>query len=231
MKYLSWTRLLPILVLLLGLGAFFYFRLYIYIDLRTLKSHRDVLVNYVHDHVIVASIVYIATYIILTAISAPGAVVLTLIGGFLFGLVWGTIFVAIGATLGATIIFLAAKTALHDFLYAKAGNWFKKIARGFKNNVVSYMLFLRLIPLFPFWLVNIVPAFFGVTLRVFMLTTFFGILPGTFVYVMLGNSVSFILSRGEEPNLQIIFQPEILMPIVGLAVLALVPVVYKKWRH
>lgn len=230
MKLVSWLKLLPLLILLLGLAAFFYFHLYEYISFQTLKSHRIFLLHYVTDNFALAAIIFIASYIILVAISAPGVVLLTLAGGFLFGPLLGTIFVVIGATIGATIIFYAAKTALHDFLYELSQKWFAKLAKGFAANAVSYLLFLRLVPLFPFWLVNIVPAFFGVSMYTFILTTFFGIIPGTFVYIMIGNGLGVVLEQDKLPNLNIIFQPVILLPIIGLALLALLPIIYKILR-
>ena len=95
-------------------------------------------------------------------------------------------------------------------------------------NAVSYLLFLRLVPLFPFWLINIAAAFFGVSARVFVLTTFFGILPGSFVYVLLGNGLGFLFDQGKTPNMNIIFRPSILVPILGLAILSLIPIIYKR---
>lgn len=231
MKSGSWFKLIPIFILLLCLAAFFYFHLYEYVSFHSLKSHRVFLLNYVKNHFALAMMIFIFSYIILVAISAPGVVLLTLAGGFLFGPVLGTILVVLGATIGATIIFYAAKTALHDFLYGISQKWFSKLAKGFEANAVSYLLFLRLVPLFPFGLVNIVPAFFGVRIYTFVLTTFFGIIPGTFVYIMIGNGLGLVLEHDQIPNLNIIFQPAILIPIIGLAILALLPIIYKVLRR
>jgi uncharacterized membrane protein YdjX (TVP38/TMEM64 family) len=227
----KWIKLLPLLILLLGLAAFFYFRLYTYLSFASLKTYRDVLQELVKNNFILATLTFVLTYILLVAISAPGAIFLTIFGGFLFGPVWGTLLVAIGATLGAAIIFVAARTALRDFLYQKAGIWLQKISRGFKDNAISYMLFLRLVPLFPFWLVNIVPAFLEIDFSTFVWTTFVGILPGTFVYIMLGNGIGVLFAQGKTPDLGIIFRPAILIPIVGLGILALVPIIVKRMRR
>jgi uncharacterized membrane protein YdjX (TVP38/TMEM64 family) len=227
----KWTKLLPLLILLLGLVAFFYFRLYTYLSFASLKTYHDVLQNAVKNNFILAALVFGLIYALLTAISAPGAIFLTIFGGFLFGPIWGTLLVAIGATIGAAIIFIAARTALRDFLHQKIGVWLKKISAGFKNNAISYMLFLRLVPLFPFWLVNIVPAFLEIDFSTFVWTTFVGILPGTFVYIMLGNGIGVLFAQGKTPNLGIIFKPAILIPIVGLGVLALVPIIVKRMRQ
>lgn len=227
MKKLSLIKILPLAILLLGLGAFYYFHLEHFINFQALKLHRELLLNYIAHSFFIATIMFILIYIILVAISAPGAFILTIIGGFLFGPVLGTIFAVISATIGAVIIFVAARTALHDFLYKISAKWFQTFAQGFKSNAFSYLLFLRLVPLFPFWLINIVPAFFEVSARVFVVTTFFGIIPGTFVYVMLGNGLGEILDQGKVPNLNIIFEPAIFIPIVGLAILALLPILYQ----
>jgi uncharacterized membrane protein YdjX (TVP38/TMEM64 family) len=216
--------------LLLGLGAFFYFRLYEYINLETLKAHRAQLLAWTMQYPIIIAGSFMLIYIIAVAISMPQAIFLTILGGFLFGPIFGTIYVAVGATIGATIIFLAAKTAFHNLLLHKAGQWMKKITSGFQNNAISYMLFLRLVPLFPFWLVNIVPAFLGIRTRTYFFTTFFGILPGTFVYILLGHGLGTIINQGKELNLGIIFKTEILAPLIGLGILSLIPIIYNKFK-
>jgi len=226
----SWLKLLPLLILVLFFCAFFYFKLYRYMSFEALKNHRLLLLSwYVKDKFLFIA-GFILLYIILTAISVPGVVFLTIAAGFLFGSLWATLFVAIGATIGAALIFLATKTAFADFLKKITENWFKKISSEFNDNAISYMLFLRLVPLFPFFAVNIVPAFLGINLRTFVITTFFGILPGTFVYSSLGNGISVLFARGMAPNLSIIFDPEIFLPFMALGFLSLIPIVYKRIR-
>jgi uncharacterized membrane protein YdjX (TVP38/TMEM64 family) len=136
--------------------------------------------------------------------------------------------VVVSATLGATIVFLAARTSLGAALAAKAGPFLKKTERGFRENALSYLLVLRLVPLFPFWLVNIVPALFGVPLRTYVIGTFLGIIPGSVVYTLLGSNLGAVLDAGGRPQLGIIFEPRMLLALLGLAILALVPVLYKK---
>ena len=135
-----------------------------------------------------------------------------------------------GATAGATIVFLIARSALGETLRAKAGPRIRRMEEGFRADALSYLLVLRLIPLFPFWLVNIVPAFLGVPVRTYVLGTFIGIIPGSFVYASVGNGLGAVFEAGGTPDLGIIFEPAILLPIVGLAVLALLPVAYRKVR-
>jgi uncharacterized membrane protein YdjX (TVP38/TMEM64 family) len=171
-----------------------------------------------------------AIYAAVIALSVPGGAVLTIAGGFLFGTLPATLYVVVAATLGATILFLIARTALGDPLRARAGPWLRRMEAGFAENALSYLLVLRLIPIFPFWLVNLVPAFLGVGLGTYVLGTFFGIIPGSFVYASVGNGLGAVFDAGETPDVGIIFEPSILVPIVGLAVLALLPVAHRKFK-
>lgn len=199
--------------------------------LDALKENRAALQTLVAENVVLAAAVYIAIYTVMVAFSVPGALIATLTGGFLFGTVFGGFYTVIGATIGATIVFLAAKTALGDALRAKAGPGIRKMEEGFRENAFSYLMVLRLVPLFPFFLVNLAPAFLGVPLRTYVIATFFGIIPGTFVFASVGNGLGAVFDAGDDPNLGIIFQPEILGPILGLAALSLVPVLYRRFSN
>src|SRR5699024_5254344 len=158
----------------------------------------------------------------------PGAVWLTLAGGFLFGIVAGTALVVIAATLGATLIFLAARTVLARPLRARAGGWIDRVGRGFRQGEASYLLIMRLVPVVPFWIANLAPAFLGVRLSTFVWTTFAGIIPGTLVYISIGAGLGEELARGERPDLGVIFEPHILGPLLGLAALAALPVALRR---
>ncbi|HEX7006901.1 MAG TPA: VTT domain-containing protein, partial [Alphaproteobacteria bacterium] len=142
----------------------------------------------------------------------------------------GTVFAVIGATAGATVLFLAARTALGETLRARAGPALKRMEDGFRRNGLSYLLVLRLVPIFPFWLVNLVPAFLNVPLRVYLLGTFVGIIPGTAVFAGVGNGLGALLAECRMPDLGVVFRPEILLPLLALAALALVPVLYRRWQ-
>ncbi len=227
-KSFSFSRFIPIIVLLVALGLFFYFHLYEYLSFDLLREKRGVLLQWTSSHYVLAVLLYIIVYTIAVAVSIPGATILTLIGGFLFGTWLGTIFVVFSATVGATIIFLAAKTAVGEFFANKAGPFVQKMEKGFQENAISYMLVLRLVPLFPFWLVNIVPAILNVRLPVYFFTTLAGIIPGSFVYVLIGNGLGAIFDQGKTPDLGIIFKPEILAPLIGLAILSMIPIIYKR---
>lgn len=222
-------RFLPVIVLLAGLGAFFALGLDRYVTLDTLRDNREALSAWVAQNWALAAFVYVLAYILMVAFSLPGALVATLTGGFLFGTVFGGLLTVIGATIGATAIFLAAKTALGNTLREKAGPKLRKLEEGFGKNAFSYMLVLRLVPLFPFFLVNLAPAFLGVPLGTYVVATFLGIIPGTFVFASIGNGLGAIFDAGRDPDLGIIFEPEILGPILALAALALVPVIYRRF--
>ncbi|MGY9018181.1 MAG: TVP38/TMEM64 family protein [Alphaproteobacteria bacterium] len=227
---LSLAKLIPVVILIAGLVAFFAFDLDRYLSLSALKENREALTGWVADTGLVAWLAYASVYALVTAFSIPGGAVMTIAGGFLFGPWLGGTLTVIGATIGATAIFLAARCALADFLRDKAGGAIRKMEDGFKENALSYLLFLRLIPVFPFWLVNLVPAFLSVPVGIYIFGTAVGIIPGTFVYALVGDGVGALLEAGQDVNLGIIFEPRFLLPIAGLAALVLLPVLYKKFK-
>ena len=224
---LSPCRLIPIAVLAAGLGLFFTFDMGHYLSLDALRDHRAELTGWVADNGLLATLVYMLVYAVVIAFSLPGGAIMTISGGFLFGVVPGTGFTVIGATAGAICLFLAARYAFADYLHAKAGLALHKMEAGFNNNALSYLLVLRLIPVFPFWLVNLVPALLGVRLGVYVLGTAVGIIPGTLVYALVGDGLSAVLEAGEALDMTMIFQLRFLAPLLGLAALALLPTIYK----
>ncbi len=221
-------RFVPLAVIAAAIGAAFAFGVQDYLSFDALKENRAVLTRFVADHAVLAVVAFVAAYAAATALSLPGGAVLSITGGFLFGTLFGTVWVVIGATLGAVGIFLAARTALGNALKAKAGPWLTKMEEGFKENALSYLLVLRLVPLFPFFVVNLVPAFLGVPLRTYTLGTFLGIIPGTFVYVSVGAGLGSVFEAGGDFTPGSILTPEVVTALVGLSILSLVPVVYKK---
>lgn len=229
-KGLTLGRILPLAVLVAGLILFFAFGLDRYASFEALREHRDWLEDQAEMLGPLAGVIFVVIYTVVIAFSIPGGAALTITAGFLFGTLLAAGLAVIGATLGAVGVFLAARTAFGDILRAKAGPALRRMEAGFRENALNYLLVLRLIPIFPFWLVNLVPAFVGVPLRVYAIGTFFGIIPGTLVYASLGNGLGAILDAGESPDLKIIFDPEILLPILTLAVFALLPIFYKKYR-
>jgi uncharacterized membrane protein YdjX (TVP38/TMEM64 family) len=224
------TRYLPLAVLAAGCAAFFALGGYRYVSFEALGQHRDALTVWVKANPLLAPAAYVVIYALAIACSLPGGVVLTVTGGFLFGTLLGGSCALVGASLGAIATFLAARTALRDLLAARAGPALRRMEEGFRRDAFNYLLVLRLVPLFPFFLVNLVPALLGVPLRTYIGATVIGIIPGTFVFASVGNGVGAVLDAGGTPDLGIIFTPPILLPILGLAVLALIPVVYKRMK-
>ncbi|MDX8403180.1 MAG: TVP38/TMEM64 family protein [Mariprofundaceae bacterium] len=223
-------RTLPLLLLLVVIVLFFAFDLGRFFGFEALREHRQTLLELVEAYPFVAPFTYVVLYIAVVAFSLPGGLVMTLSGGLLFGAVAGGLYAVTGATLGATAIFLIAKTSLGDFLLARAGNGIRKMQKGFAENALSYMFILRLVPIFPFFLVNLAPAFLGVSLRIYLLATFFGIMPATFIYALAGSGLGSVFDRGETLSAAGILTPEMMGALAGLALLALLPVIYKKFK-
>jgi len=228
-KFSPW-RLLPLAALILGAALFFAFGLHNYLTFEALREHRELLVGWVEANALLAALGYIAAYALAVVFVPPSGTVVSLAGGFVFGVVGGTISVVIGATIGATALFLATKYSIGDAARKLEGPKLRKMEAGFQENELSYMLFLRLVPLFPFWLVNIAPAFLGVSLRNYVIGTFFGIIPGAAVYVTVGAGLGGIFDAGEELSLSGVLTPEIIAGLLGLAVLSLLPIAYKKYK-
>jgi uncharacterized membrane protein YdjX (TVP38/TMEM64 family) len=223
----SARRLLPLGLLIAAGIAFVVCGGRHYLTLATIAENRGWLCGLVERWGFVAALLYIVIYAVLVALSVPGAVMLTIAGGYLFGTWLGGLCAVVGATLGATAVFVAARVGL-DGLARHAGPLIGKLEAGFRADAFNYLLVLRLVPLFPFWLVNLVPALAGVGLLTYLLATFIGIVPGTFVYASLGNGLGNVI---EKPDLGVVFRPSLLLPIIALAVLALVPVWYKRRRR
>jgi len=224
-------RFLPVALLAAGLAGFFALGLDRYVSFQMLSDHREELIYLVEDNIMLSALAYMSVYVAVIAFSLPGGAILSITGGFLFGTWVGSALTVIGATTGATLLFLAARTAFADLMRRKAGRTARRMRDGFRKNALNYLLFLRLVPIFPFWLVNLVPALLDVPLRTYVIGTVLGIIPGTVVYVSVGNGLGAVLDSGSAPDLGILFQPEIFLPLLGLAVLALVPVVYQRCRR
>ena len=227
---ISAKRLIPVAALVVALAAAFALDLHRFLSFEMLQAHREALLAWRTEHHFLTALVFVLLYAAAIAISLPGGIWLTILGGFLFGTLEGGILTVVAATTGATAIFLAARYAFADYFRSKVGEKARKMEDGFRENAVSYMLVLRLVPLFPFWLVNLVPALLGVPTFVYVASTFVGIMPGTFVYASLGAGVGHLIEAGQSPDLGIIFAPQVLGPLIGLAVLSLVPVVYKRFK-
>lgn len=211
------------IVVALAVGAFFYFDLGRFLSLTALKENRDSLLAFTDANFIAAVAIFIGTYILVAGLSLPGAVILTLAGGFVFGAGLATLFINIGATTGATLAFLTARYVLRDAVEQRFGARLGPFQEGFAKNAFSYLLTLRLIPLFPFFMVNLVSGLTRVNVGTYMLATTIGIIPGSFVYAYAGRQLGTINSLKE------IASPNVIGAFVLLGLLALVPVVYKRF--
>lgn len=238
-----WVRLAPVAVIVIGLIVALQFGVLDYLKFDQLYQQRTALQGWVESQGVLAGLLFAFGYALLVAFSLPAGAALTVIAGFLFGPTLATLIVVSGATAGATGIFLAARTALGETLRQKAGPFVAKMQAGFDENAMSYMLVLRLIPAFPFWLVNIVPAFMGVKVWTYVWTTFLGIIPGTFVFTLFGgglDSVFKVCDQNREtdanavcelPPASEILTVEILAALIALALLSLMPLVYRKLKE
>lgn len=216
-------RLTVALIFAAALGVFFYFDLGRYVSLDTLKENRDKLLSFTEMHYGAAVMLFIAAYILQTAFSLPGGAIMTLGGGFLFGPGLATLYVNLGATTGATLAFLAARYLLRDWVERKFGDRLETIQAGFARNAFSYLLTLRLIPAFPFFLVNLVSGLTRVSIGTYVLATALGIIPGSFVFAYAGQALGTINSLKE------IVSPNVLLAFTLLGLLALLPTIYKKF--
>lgn len=228
-------RFLPVAIIVAGLGAGYAFGLHRYFSLDFLAESRGFLRDFVSDQPVLSSVGFVALYALAVAFSFPAASVLTLFAGFLFGWFLGGALVAVAATIGASTIFLIARGALRGILSEKLGARVARMAKGFEDDAFGYLLVLRLAPIFPFWLVNIAPAFFDVRLKTYAAATFLGILPGTFAYAYLGYGLDSVLTAateaGREIRLADLVTPQLTLAFVALAVVAAIPLLIRKLRR
>ena len=226
-RAISARRPLPLLLLALAGALFMLLGGRHYLTFAVLAENGEWLRGAVARSSVLAALCFIAVYAGQTALSVPGAAILTVAGGVLFGIWPGLLYVVLGATIGATAIFLAARAGLGD-LARRAGPRAERLKAGFRADAFNYLLMLRLIPIFPFWLVNLVAALSGMRLAGYVVGTFLGIIPGSFVFVALGTGLGDIVAAGRVPDLGIAFRPSVLLPMMGLAALAAMPVLYKR---
>lgn len=208
-----------------AIGVFFFFDLKTYLSLDTLKANRDSLLVFTQEHYVPAVVLFILAYILQTAFSLPGATMMTLAGGFLFGSLWATLYVNIGATTGATLAFLAARYLFREWVERKFGDRLAPLQEGFAKNAFSYLLTLRLIPLFPFFLVNLLSGLTRVNVSTYVAATAIGIIPGSFVYTFAGRQLGTINALTELAS------PRLLLAFSFLGLLMLIPIVYRKFTE
>ncbi len=221
----SFKKYLPLAVIATLSILAWVFNLHHLISLEALKTHEKFLNDFVHHHFLLAIFIYGMAYIAVVSLSIPIATVMTLIGGFLLGQVWGAFCVVIAATLGSSILFLSARLASSGSAFQKENNRIERMRKGFQSNAFSYLLTLRFIPIFPFAAINLAAAFFQIPLKTFFLATFIGIIPGSFVYVSLGVALRQVIQTPDfSPHL--VLDPKILIAFIGLGFLSLAPVIY-----
>lgn len=201
------------------------------LSLEFLRENRQALLDFVASNYVGAVLAFMAIYILAVTFSIPGAVWLSISGGFVFSAGPATAYIVVGATIGATFVFLLARYVLGDMLRNKAGGAIERMRSGFQQDAFSYMLVLRLVPLFPFFIVNLVPAFLSVPIRTYVAGTALGIIPGAFVFALVGSGLGAVFDAGGDldPG-TVLFRPEVIGSLLGLAALALIPVAYKKLR-
>lgn len=206
------------------------------VSFETLRTHRAALLEWRDRSYGLAVLGFLALQVVVVIVSLPGSFVMTVAGGFLFGLWPGTLYAVLAASFGATLVFLAARLGLG----ARAGARLRaaepegmsgRLASGLRENEVSYLLLLRLVPVVPFLVANLAPAFLGVRLRTFFLTTLFGVIPGTAATAWIGVGMGEIFARGETPDLSLFLSPSVLGPSLGLGVLAALPILFKRLRR
>lgn len=243
----SWKRYLPLAALGLATIAVFATGGHRLLSLDTVVAYRDRLQGLAHEYGPLSVLAYAGVYVGAVALSVPGAVLLTLLGGFLFGWLIGGTVAALSATLGAILLFLIARTSIGDLLARKAGPRLAKLADGFRQDAFSYLLFLRLLPIMPFWLTNLAPALCGVRLGTFAAATMIGILPATFTFATAGAGLDSVLAAQKaaisackrsgrsdcafDLSLWSILTPQILAAFAALGLFALIPVALRHWRR
>lgn len=227
---MTWRSLFPAAALVAVIAVAYWYRLDQYLTVDAIRDNRAALLAYVEENRALAVVAFMVVYAAAVAVSLPGAVVLTLAGGFLFGAVVGTALSVVAATIGAAAVFLIARSAFGDVLRLKAGAFVARMADGFQKNAFSYLLFLRLVPVFPFWAVNLVPAFLGMKFAPFVFATGIGIIPGTAVYSAFGAGLGQVFEAGGQANIKDVFSPPLVAGLIGLGLLSLLPVVLKRWR-
>ncbi|WP_435532649.1 TVP38/TMEM64 family protein [Tabrizicola thermarum] len=228
----TWLRRLPILVILAAavIGAIAFRDA---LSFETLARHRETLLAFRDAHYLWSVLAFLAAYVAIVALSLPGGTVATLAGGFLFGLFPGVFYNVLGAGTGAVLVFLAARTGFGDALSRRldgAGGKAARLQAALRENEWSVLFLMRLVPLVPFFIANLIPAFVGTSLARFAVSTYLGIIPGALVFTSVGSGLGEVFARGEAPDLGIVFTPPVLLPLLGLAALAALPMLVRAFK-
>lgn len=243
----AWVRWVLLGMVVAAVLLVFVSGLHRYVAFHTLVKYHDTLNDLVLNHYFMAMLIYVAAYIVTVALSIPGALVFTVTGGFLFGGFWGGTYAVVCGTIGAAIVFAIARTTIGEALAHQAGPRLRRIGEGFRDNAWSYLLFLRFVPVFPFWLVNLAPALFKMTFRDFVSATFLGIIPATYAFAYAGASFGGMLDdklaaaeacrAAGGVNCAVKFEPgkvltgDLLGLFLALGIISLLPIVARLWRR
>ena len=223
-------RYLPLLILTLLIATAYAFGLQKHLTLDVLRDNRAILSQFVSQNLSLAALAFVGVYTSVVTLSLPAASLMTVTGGFLFGVPLGAVLSTTGATLGCAIFFTIARATLLDVMRKKAGPLVTRMAAGFAGNSFNYLLSLRLIPVFPFWVVNLAAALLGMRLPLFVAATAIGIVPGVIISATFGAGLGDVFDRGGDVTLKSVFNPSLLAALLGLALLSLAPVMIKAWR-
>jgi uncharacterized membrane protein YdjX (TVP38/TMEM64 family) len=226
---LTLHRFIPLLIVVLLMGIAYFTGLINYLSLESLKQNQHAFKNIVEVYPVLAGCAYVLLDAVATALSIPVGLILSLFAGLLFPQPFSTLIMACGGTLGAGCLFLAARSAVGNLLRQRAGPFLINMERGFHENAASYMLFLRLVPIFPFWLVNLAPAFFRIPFFTFIWTTFIGIIPIAFIITQAGAGLGQIVNSSSDLNLHSIFNTDVKIALLGLGIFSIVPIALRNY--
>ena len=229
-KLFSWRRFLIVVFLITG-GTVFLLSPQDYLSLETAQTHQAALQVFVQQEWFLTAGLYVGIYIVATAFSFPAGSVLSVLGGFLFGLFWGTALTVAGASIGALLVFGLARGIFGNSLEHRIGPKLRRMQTGFQRNAFVYLLFLRLAPVFPFFLVNLAAAFLRMRWHLYFLATLIGIVPGSFIFVSAGSGLQSLSTQGGDLTSKSILTPEIVVALCGLAVLCLLSTLFRVRRH
>ena len=223
-------RLAPLLLILAALALAYALGLQHQLSWAALAAHQAALRTWVQTEPLATAAIYVAVYALAVAASFPGAIWITITGGLMFGTAWGAALAVTGSTSGAILLFFAARSALGPFLERRAGRLIDRVRPGLQRDGFLYVLALRLIPVVPFWLINLAAALSGVRFSHFVAATVIGIIPAVTVFASIGAGLGSVLAAGQTPDLTVIFSPAVLLPLLGLALLSLLPVGWRYWN-
>lgn len=219
-------KALPLILMVLVMGGLYLWLGFEWLNFEVLKKHHKLLKLWSEQRMFLSALLFILIYALVVGLSIPGGALLSILGGILFPQPLSSLYVVIGATLGASLLFAAAKSACDAFLKRKASSRLSRLKKEFKKESASYLLFLRLVPLFPFWLVNLAAAFFGTSFRTFVWTTSLGIIPGAVIFTEAGRAVSSIFDH-KDVSVSAVLNLHMQIALIAMGLFALLPVVVK----